>query len=296
MNRAGVFLLTLLLAQLALLGWLQQREEQQRARSTPWLLDTRGYVVDSIRLEDGSGDSALISKRGRYWALPELDGLPANAERVEALLQALTDTEPGWVVARSGAARQRLQVASYRFRRKITLSAQGRELGAVYLGTSPGFRKLHARRAGDDAIYSIFLNRHELPSRAGEWVSPDLLQVRAPLRISADGYSLQWHSGEWRLGSGKQPAEEVVQALLAALRQLRVEGIASEESAAELQPSRADMLLEVESLTGTASLEFYRQGDEHFLRSSQYPRLFRISAYDYERLSGLDSLLLAGAE
>lgn len=288
-------LLGLLLAQVALLAWLGSDRMRENAHAVPLLLDTNGYVVDSIRIEDAEDNGAQLERSDGGWILPRLRGLPADGERVAALLETLTLADPGWAIAHSSAARQRFQVASYRFQRRITLGAQGRELGAVFLGTSPGFRKLYARSAGEDEIYSIFLNRHELPTRDDAWIKPDLLQVKAPLRISSDGYSLQRDSGAWLLGSGDMPDSEHLQALIQALKSLEIKGIAAGEVDEEPDPSGADLILRIEALRGEFTLEFYRRGDTHYLRSSQLPFLFTIPAYDYDRITGLDRLLLEGA-
>ncbi len=296
MNRVGVVLLCLLLAQLALLGWLGSDHMRDQAQAIPLLVDSHGYIIDKLQIEDAEGNSVTLEKGDNGWRLPELDGLPADGERIGKLLETLTASDPGWAVAHSGAARQRFQVASYRFRRKLTLSAHGDELGSVYLGTSPGYRKLYARRGGEDEIYSIFLSRHQLPAQAQGWVAPGLLQVKAPLRISSDGYSLQRDSGDWLLGNGRPPPAEALRAMLKALRDMEVSGVAPAEVDASLRPAKAELIFHVESLRGEFTLEFYRLDESHYLRSSQYPFLFTIPGYDYERITGLDSMLLGGAE
>ncbi|MFV8818623.1 DUF4340 domain-containing protein [Haliea sp. E17] len=296
MNRPGIFLLTLLLFQLGLLGWLLRSAGNADGNTIPLLVQTGTYVVDTLRIEDSAGDSAMLHKGANGWMLPQLNGLPADSERVEALLKTLTATDAGWAIAHSSAARQRFEVASYRFQRKITLVAQGRELGSVYIGSSPGFRRLYARSAHKNPIYSIPLNRHEIPAHDDGWLLPSLLQVRAPVAISSDGYSLRHSNGQWLDGNGNRVAEEQIEALQHALRDLRAEGLAPQQLADSLQPAQAELILGIESLGGNFTLEFYLHEGQHYLRSSRYPFLFRLPGFIYERIRGLDSLILTGAE
>ncbi len=296
MNRVGVTLLVLLAAQLVVLAYQYRAvRESEDGTSAIYLVRTDTYVVDEVRLEDREHNITVLKRRGEQWSLPGLDGLPADRARIEALLNVLTHTDPGWPVAHSGAAHQRFQVASYLYRLKVTLSAQGNELGSVYLGTSPGYRRVHARSAGDEPIYSVPLNLFELPAHDGAWLEPDLLQVRAPLRIVADGYSVDRSSGQWLLGNGRPPDPRELDALLQALKTLRLEGVAEPDRAQAIHAAEASMILHVTGLRGERELAFYRVGDDCFVTSSAYPYVFRLSAYDYDKLAGIDAVMMAGS-
>ena len=297
MNRTGVILGMLLLAQLFLTVLVYRQDNPGAGSTGNQALVSRGaYVIDELRVEDGSGSSVLLRRTGEQWQLPRLSGLPANPEKVEKVLKSLTDEDPGWTVAHTLAARQRFQVADYHFRRKVTLASLEQTIGTVYLGTSPGFRKVHARNESNDGIYSLDLNLYDLPIEAGKWVEPRLLQVRAPMEINADGYSLQRRDGEWRLGTGDAPEQRELQALLDALRNLQVLGVASQEQQLAAEREEAELILDITGLAGTRELEFFKLGDDHYAASSEYSHLFRISAYDFDQLTGIDSLLLSGAQ
>lgn len=297
MNRVGLVLTLLLLAQLVLTGLLYRADNSEAAgpgkRS---LLPTGSYVIDGLRVEDSSGGAVELQRKGERWLLPQLSGLPANPDKVAALLEKLTTEDPGWAVAHTLAARQRFQVADYHYRRKVTLASLGQSVGTLYLGTSPGFRQVHARNELSDDIYSIDLNLFDLPVDAGKWLEPRLLQVRAPLAITADGYSLQRRDGEWRLGTGDIPEQRELQALLDALRNLQVLGVASPQQQQAAAREEAVLILDITGLAGSNRLELFRLGEDHYAASSEYPQLFRISAYDFDQLTGIDSLLLSGAQ
>jgi len=250
--------------------------------------------VDKVIVGDKFDNETVLQKIGERWILPELEGLPADSAMVDKLLDALTGGNTGWPVADSVAARQRFQVASYHYRRRITLLEDDNVLGNFLLGTSPGYRKVYARNEAQGAIYSIAFNTHDAPGTSGTWLDRKLLQLRTPLRIDADGYSLQRQGDGWVSGIGKMPDDRELQALLSALRSLQIDGIASEDQQRDLAEAQASLALTVERLAGEVALELFRQQDRYFIISSEYPLAFTISAYDYDRLVNIDLSLISG--
>ncbi|KAA1189653.1 DUF4340 domain-containing protein [Pseudohalioglobus sediminis] len=297
MSRFLFAMVMLLLVQLLVLANSYRQDADALTKASGQaLIDTSGYLVEEVLLEDHRGDKVRLRRAGKGWLLPELDGLPADAERVDLMLEKLTVTDPGWPVAQTLAARQRFQVARYHFRRKLVLSSQQQELGEVYLGTAPVFRKVHARNAAQDDIYSVELSLFELPADAGKWLEPRLLQVRAPVAITADGYSLTRTGEKWVLGSGAEPDPRELNALLNALRGLRVQGVAEESVAARLPEVEAELILQVQALAGDVKLALFELEGEYYIRSSEYPHLFVISAYEFDKLTGIDGILMSAPQ
>jgi hypothetical protein len=165
-------------------------------------------------------------------------------------------------------------------------------LGTLYLGTSPSFRKVHARLGGQDGIYSIGLSVFDIPGEDEKWLDRRLLQIRTPIRIVADGYSLSREGDHWVSGTGKVPDARELEALLSALRSLQVEGIAGEDLQRDLAEAEAKLVLKVQSLAGETTLEIFNIEGEPFIYSSEYRLFFRLSDYDYDRLTGIDARLL----
>ncbi len=297
MNRIGVALLLLLLAQLVLIAQLYQPEHSTDASTGGRsLADTGPFLVDEIHIADSRDTKTVLTREAERWILPQHGSLPADANRIKNLLEQLTATDPGWPVAHTLPARQRFQVAPYHFRRRIELWAQGQNISTVYIGTSPGFRKVHARNVEDDEIYSISLNLYETSANAGRWLDSTLLQPRGLVRIASDDYSLDRSGGTWLASNGHQPDGRELDALLAALRGLQVTGLASEEERDELLFAEATLILHLESLGGTTSLEFYALGERRYVISSEYDEAFTLSAYSFDQLTGIDGPLLSGAQ
>ena len=116
------------------------------------------------------------------------------------------------------------------------------------------------------------------------------------MQITADGYSLERSAGEWRLGTGEKPDQRELQALLAALRNLQVQGVATKDIEQRAKQREAELILQVRGLAAQTALQLYKIDQAHFISSSEYPLLFRISAYDFDKLTGIDSFLLSGAQ
>ncbi|MEZ5502158.1 MAG: DUF4340 domain-containing protein [Halioglobus sp.] len=297
MSRSVSVLLLVLLIQCALVAVVFWPEQVPAGASElQSLAPFSDAEVDELRIGDEYDNEALLVRSGKQWLLPDLENLPADPARVENLLRGITATPGSWPIAHSPAARQRFQVADYYYQRRLVLLSGGKKLGTIYLGTSPGFRKVHARNADQDAVYSVTLNTFETPAINSHWLDPRLLQVRAPLRIDADLYNLRLEDGHWISATGGTPDEGELEALITALRTLQVQGVADEDLQRDLGDAEADLVLRVQSLAGEVTLQLVSQGDKHYIHSSEFPLFFKLGASDFERLTGIDARRIAGEQ
>ncbi len=297
MKRSVAVLLLILLIQCGITAavfW--PRQVPVNAATEQALAPFSDSAIDEVHIGDAFDNEVVLVRSGRQWLLPELEHLPADPAKVDALLQSIIHQTGSWPIARSPAAQQRFQVADYYYQKRLTLWSQGKKLGTIYLGTSPGFRKVHARNENQDAIYSITLDALQSSALSADWLDPGLLQVRTPLRIDADLYNLYFENGVWRSGTGGTPDEQELEALITALKTLQVDGVADEELQRELSAVEADLILKIQSLAGEVSLELLTLNDKYFIHSSQYPLFFKLSAYDFDRLTGIDFRLISGEE
>src|SRR5690606_15912738 len=101
--------------------------------------------VDGLELAGPDGESLQLSKAQQGWQLPALDGFPADSQRVERMLERLQDLQSGLPVASSGEAQMRFKVADENFERKVQLKSGDKTVATLFLGSSPGMRRIHAR-------------------------------------------------------------------------------------------------------------------------------------------------------
>jgi hypothetical protein len=293
-NRWVTALLLVLLIQCGIVAavfWPQESLQQQSATRTfaPFPVN----AIDELHISDEFDNEAVLVRSGERWLLPDMENLPADAARVDALLHTLTTQTGIWPIAQSSAARQRFQVADYHYQKRLTLLSSGQELGTLYLGTSPGFRKVHARNAQQDEIYSIAFNTFEIPAINDGWLDTRLLQVRAPLRIDTDLYNLYFENGRWMSATGGTPDKAELNTLLSTLRDLQVVGVAGEDLQRDLSAAEADLVMTVQSLAGDVTLEIVTRSGEHFIHSSEFPLFFTCAA-DCEQLTGVDAGRVSG--
>lgn len=151
-----------------------------------------GNAIDRVTITNDSERSVGLRRRDDDGWVIEPGALPADGSRVRTLLQALAGPA-GYPVATTASAQQRFDVAAEAFQRRITLEHAGGS-ATVYLGSAPGFRRVHARAEGEDAVYSIDFNSFDAPATAEGWLDRTLAQVRSPQRI------------EWLLEVPAEPA------------------------------------------------------------------------------------------
>jgi hypothetical protein len=289
-------LLLILLIQCALVIAVYWPGAQQRESALEAMAPFDLKRVNELYVGDEFDNETALRKIGERWFLPELEGLPADTVMVDKLLDTIADSAHNWPIADSVAARQRFRVASYHYRRRISLFGGEEELGTLLLGTSPGFGKIYARNQSQINIYSIPFNAHDAPGVSGAWLDRKLLQTRTPVEITADAYSLRLEGDQWLSGIGKHPDERELQALLTALRSLQIDGLASEDDQRDLAEAEADLVFSIDSLAGAVTLELFRKDERYFIHSSEYPLFFSLSAYDYDRLATIDARLISGEQ
>jgi hypothetical protein len=297
-NRINSALLLVLLIQLFLttvVYWPRQPEPAINPAKP--LLAVDQAAVGGIQLADAEGNEVFLQDVDGHWQLPARQNLPADGALVERLLQVLTVAEQGYPVATSIAARQRFEVASYRFQRSVTLLGQeGARLGTVFFGTAPVFRRVHARSETEDAIYSIAFNSFDAPAQDAGWLDRRLLQVSQPLGIRGPGFALtRLDSGTWEAAhSAAAPESRELEALLSSLANLQVDGIAGEDQQRSLAQAAPAFSISASTATGDRELIFYLLDEQRFVRDPRHEPFFTISAYDFDRLNTLDSARLNG--
>ena len=139
------------------------------------LLAVDGSVVTGIRIDDGDNSVQLRNTDGEWLA----DGVPADQDKVEKILARLTDLAAPWPVASTSASAKRFEVGDEGYQRRIQLDQGEETLALLYLGTSPGYQKVHARRGGSDEVYSVSLSNYELGADVDAWLDKNILAMPA---------------------------------------------------------------------------------------------------------------------
>lgn len=118
-------------------------------------------------------------KREGQWVLPGYHEAPADAARLQALLDRLTSTPRGFPVAKTADARERFKVADKEYERRLVASVGDKPAAVVFVGAAQGLRKSSARTAQDDVVYAVDLPLQDLATSPSEWLDAGLLKVDA---------------------------------------------------------------------------------------------------------------------
>jgi hypothetical protein len=246
------------------------------------LLEFSADAVDEVRIDDGENDrSVTLVRDGDAWRLA--DGLPADHGRLENLLDKLAGLQAGWPVATSAAAGSRFEVTEDAHQRRLVLGADGTTVAELFLGTSPGFQRVHARRGDDSATFSIALANHEVPASADEWLDKTLLQPRGNITeaVRHEAWTLTRGADGWLVDDA--PADQEAAArLIRRLAELRVAGTAQ----APAPGAEALAVIGVTDAEGSYELHLYDGGSDspHTLRSDRRDGYFRLARYLAEQL------------
>jgi uncharacterized protein DUF4340 len=297
LNRAIVTLSLVLAIQLAMtvvVYWPQDvlTDAVAGTQLLPYSPDT----IDEIYVADENGDEAILLKMDQQWILPDLAGLPIDSAMVDKLFSGLSDGDSKWPVATTIAARQRFQVAAYHFQRRITVISQGELLGSVYLGTSPGFRKVHARNDNQEAIYSIPFNNFDAPADSAGWLDKTLLQTASAQAVEIGGASLTRREEQWVSSTGGAIDQRELAALQLGLEAIQVNGIADEDMQRTLAIAAPELTLQILADDHKRTLQLFTVGEHHYAKSDRYDFFFTLSAYDFDRLATIDLKRLTGIQ
>ena len=285
MNRILSAILALQLVLLAALYWPRTSGP---VSAGALLAEMAGAAPRRISIEDGDAQSVTLSRDAdsAQWQLAS--GLPADESKVAALLDALTERDSGFAIADSAGAAARFQLGDDAFERRIRLANADAER-AVYLGSSPSFRKIHARREGESAVYVLELNSYDAPTTENDWLDRSLLAVRNIDALTLYGIAFELGSEGWTRGDGGAVDAEAMETLVQALASLRVSARVKdgdEDAAAAEESLRLDVR-SGDTGTGLVLLEHsdtQADVDRYYLSSDRYAGVFDTSAYDAERL------------
>ena len=279
MIRALSIVLVLQLAAGAYLFWPRSLEVGPRESLAPGLSFA---AVERMVITDGNGSVATLDRRDDVWHVN--DTLPADPVKVDTLLAALLNGDPGLAIATSSGAAARFKVADESYERRVVLSTGDSE-ATVYLGSAPSFRKIHARRAGDPSVFVIELNSYDAPTDANAWLDRTLLAVDNIASVELYGVTYARDGDTWARSDGEPVDPEAMEQLVEALANLRVSGLvddADEDARAAGETLRLSIVAEGE--TTRITVLDNPDSERFYLSSDRYDPTFDTSAFDAERL------------
>lgn len=167
--------------------------------------------VTGFSIEDAEGNSLTLKKSAGTWVLPEAEDFPADAQKIEPLLEDIAAIQTNRLVTRTAASHKRLGVASDDFQIRVMLERQDGSSTVLYVGSSSGARATHVRLDGQDEVFLTGeINSFDLSASPSNWIDTTYLslpseQVTGMVLENANGvfeFEKDAASDEWSLKGG----------------------------------------------------------------------------------------------
>lgn len=265
------------------------------ARDGEALVQADQARVDRIVIEAQRQPALVLEKKDGTWRLPGHYDFPASSDRVQQLLDKLAGLKPRLPVATSGSAAERFKVADADFERKLVLAGGKETFATLYLGDSPGFRRIYARTDGSDAVYEVEFGVHEASVKPDDWADRGFLRVKEEevTRAELPGITLERKDGQW-LAEGLSEGEETVQAeaaaavgKLAGLTFLSVLGSEARPEYKQDAPVASGALTLKSGEKVNYVFSKPEQGSDYVLKTSAHDYYFKVAGYIVDELKDL---------
>ncbi len=219
MNKLKTWLYSLLAIQvvIAVLIFLSSQYSQVEFESKQ-LLNFKTESITKITISDGNNEVEL-RKNDSVWQLPGYHGLNVESDQLDSAISKLSSLKSNWPIATSSSSHERFELTEDKFQRRIRLFDKDEQVGELYLGTSPGFKKVHLRPSDDDNVYAIETNSFDFPIETKQWFDKKLLQSGEVKAIKTADYSLDKTNDQWQF-SGSSILKDGIQLNLEKTRAL----------------------------------------------------------------------------
>ncbi len=195
-------------------------------------------AVHSLAITGGDKGNILMEKGKDGWILPDHFNAPVDGEKVKELIDKLAGIKQGFVVATTPDAAKRFKVDADSFEDHLVIKGADKTLADFYVGTSPGFRQIHARRADNKGIVAIPLSTFELETKLDKWLDTSVGTIKDAdlVGLTIGDLNLKKEKEGWKLEGvkeGEQVNQQEVDTLVTKARGLAIEDVFDPAKAAE---------------------------------------------------------------
>lgn len=248
--------------------------------------------LDELVFKGPDQQEIVVRKNDGHWMLPDHFGAVADQARIKNLLQRLGTMKRPWPVAESSDVRTRFKVADNAFERRLEFREKGETRADLLLGSSPGFRKVHARLKGEDKIYDIPFSTYRVSLKAQDWVDKNPLKLdRAKIdSIDLSDCRLLRRDGKFvvdGLSDSQQTDADKVKALVNKLSELRILDVVDPGT----RGTEDNITLDIKLVLTDGTHRRYqwmkgaKEGDL-LLRVSGQPSLYKVPSSQIDELKG----------
>ena len=297
MNKLITWLSIALAVQLMIAGGLlaAQRQSSTENIAQPLLALEQGGIDRVVINADET--SVTMAKAEDRWRLDGQENLPVDESKLEGVIDQIETARLSWPVAQTNSSRERLEVADDKYQKRLQLYSGDELVSDLYVGTSPGFRKVHVRRAGEDDVYAVELNSYDLTVKTNDWLDKQALKMDEITQIKGTDFNLKNVDDNWAFvndetqGDASQETLELdkdkAKELASAISGLRVQGVADQA------PDETPVEITVSGSDGEVKYQFAEKDDKYYVTRNDIDAVFTLSKYDYERITKFNRNQLA---
>jgi hypothetical protein len=187
-------------------------------------------------------------------------------------------------------------VAGAKFQRRIELFQGDTKRADLWLGTSPGFKKIHVRREGDDQVYAVELTAFDFSVEPKDWLLKNLLAIKDISFIKAADYAIQKANDGWNFvavnqdtATAKVNAAKATE-LVNAFSRLEVQEVVTQVPQGEATNAI------VKSATGEFEYRFIKADNNYFVQRNDRNIYFKLSQSDVEQITKINKSALMISE
>jgi hypothetical protein len=260
------------------------------------LLSFDAEAVDRIRIDGDADTHVILHKQDNQWRLPGLHDFPADQGNVKHLIERLAQLKKGWPVATTPGAAKRFKVAETSFERKLTLSQSEEALATLYVGTSPGFRKVHVRLPVEDDVYAVEFNTYEVGVKPEDWIDKAILTHPADdiQRVELPGFTLQQQDDKLEvvgLAEDEETIKDEAKRLLDHIAELNIRAVLDPDSASDHPQDTPELrytlaLKSGETQTYAFSKPQDKDADYYVLTASPRDESFQVDTWSVDQIKG----------
>lgn len=291
MSKTIQFLTLALIVQCLILATVVFTKNQDVQQDKDGLLLTFDpTTIDSLIIGDGTGELEL-KKQGEAWSLPAYDGLPVKAEKVSEVLDELANLHTGWPIASSESAATRFEVTMENAQKSLKLKSGDEIIDKLYLGTSPGFRKVHARTSGDKNIYAVEFSQHRVSTKGEDWFDKELLSYQSEInKLKVGTTEIAKTDAGWSVSGLAQEQTDAnkVSTWLKNLASLPVRKLINGNDKDKLLVLDPNLEIQVEGDGSAVAYKLWKKDEQYFIKRSDSERLFEIASYQAQKYFDLD--------
>lgn len=293
MSRSIKLLLLLVVLQAGLVAWVHLEGDAP----DPFKADTALVAVDvdsaDILTIEQPGERLLrLKRKDEQWVLPDKGDFPVVPAKFAQFRDKLLGAKRSWPVGQTMVAARQFKVTLDAFERRVRFLKGEKVLGDVYLGSSPGFRKVHARLDGDEHTYAIDFNAFDAPADPAQWYDTETLKtpVEDIARIDLGAFALKAQDGGFQvegLRENEQTDVEAVQEMVQRVSEVAFTDVLGDDGRARFEAGKPVVRYTVELKEGSPIVNAVvapEESSRYILKSSAQPHYFEVEKERFDKL------------